>query len=103
MAEITVDNFDRRTNGRFATKSKVQIRFADKTKLCQCVNISAQGVAIATGEMNLKVDDKVELRFILNIGEITKLHSRVGIVRYVLRGITGFAMESVSPNYRRRV
>lgn len=92
MTEITVDMVERRAYPRFRTKTTVQVRSNGKSKMCQCVNMSAVGVAVETGNFGLQKGTTVELNFAVKIETLVKVHRRVGVVSYVANGITGFSM-----------
>jgi PilZ domain len=85
-------DINRRMNTRHRAKTEVRVRTKTKSKLCTCVNISVDGCAVTTDDMNLKKNEAVELTFIIRLGKVAKLHKRKAIVIYVKDSITGFLM-----------
>jgi hypothetical protein len=83
---------ERRLTTRHATKTKVYIRHNGKMYVRKACNLSAQGVAIQTNNLQLKRNDKVRLAFAINLGECVKIHFRHATVAHVSKGVTGFMM-----------
>lgn len=92
--EITVGEtfVERRLHTRHLTKSMVFIKTTERRVQCKAVNLSASGVAVKTNNLGLKVGLIVDLTFVIDLGQIKKLHRRTAAVRYVKNGITGFHM-----------
>lgn len=92
------DRPERRAAARFKSSTDVKVKLADgKSKLCRAVNLSGIGVGIYTEDMSLKLNQKVELMFIIRLGKITKLHKRLARVCHVSNGVTGFSMHPYEP------
>jgi hypothetical protein len=83
---------NRRLTPRFPAKTEVRIRIGSKSELRRCINLSAYGCAVETENMALKKKDRVEITFMIQLGKITKLHTRMATVIYVKNGITGFSL-----------
>jgi PilZ domain len=84
---------DRRLFKRFRSTTRVLITTSNKRKYCQCMNLSAQGVCVKTEDMNLTIGQVVDITFIINLGDVKKLHKRQATVKHVSNGTTGFRME----------
>jgi len=88
-----VPMIEKRLHTRHRAKTKVSVRPATgDAKMCQAVNLSANGVAVLTEGMGLKAGQLVELSFAINLGAVTKIHRREAKLVYVKNGITGFMM-----------
>ncbi len=89
---------ERRLHARHKAKTAIVIIANGKRTKCQAVNLSASGVAVQpvdkTSSLGLKVGSTAELTFVINLGDLAKLHRRVGKVAYVRNGVTGFYMEA---------
>lgn len=87
---------ERRLNFRHPTKTSVYIVTAGRPrKLCKATNLSAAGVFVETRDMGLSRGSVVELAFAINLGRITKIHRRTGIVAHVSHGGTGLVMTNL--------
>lgn len=91
------DFVEKRLQTRHKARTKVRIKDGEKSKTCECINLSSGGVAVRTEDMSLRVTSEVELTFIINLGEVAKLHRRKATVKYVKAGITGFHMVYKAP------
>lgn len=90
-------NPERRLMKRFRTETQVLVRSYDgKRKFCKATNLSGNGVCIKTNNMNLSVGQTVDITFVINLGDLKKLHKREAVVKHVTNGMTGFRMEIFS-------
>lgn len=88
---------ERRLHVRHKVRTRVHIRSigTNATKMCRATNLGANGVAILTEDMSLKIGCLCILSFAIDLGEIVKIYKRLARVVHVHNGITGFIMESI--------
>lgn len=97
MTKVTpINPTERRMYVRHRAKTNVHIKPIGCTTatMRRAANLSANGVAVVTEGMGLKIGQAVELSFSVNLGTVTKLHRRKAIVAHVTKGVTGFYMEA---------
>lgn len=83
---------ERRLHMRHRARTRVQVTAGDKRRLCRCVNLSASGALIDTGDMQLRKYQDVQLAFLIELGNIVKVHRRGATVVHVTGGKTGVHM-----------
>ena len=96
MATITpINPTERRLHVRHKAKTIVFVKAEGfpSALMRRAVNLSANGVAVATEDLGLKKGQKVELSFSINLGAVTKIHKRTAKVVHVTGGVTGFMMD----------
>lgn len=87
-----MNNIERRLHSRHRASTLVHIKAGPISKKLKAINLSAQGVAIPTNGLGLRVNQEVDLTFVIDLGKISKLHKRHARVTHVTSGITGFSM-----------
>jgi hypothetical protein len=86
---------ERRQHTRHRAKTLVYILLpTGNRRVCRAANLSATGVFLHTAGAGLKLGQRVELAFAINLGIVTKVHRRAAIVAHVSRGGTGLLMEA---------
>lgn len=93
--EITVEDVqvERRLHTRHKARTEVFVRNGSSRARCKAENLSASGVAVRTNDLGLKPGTVVELAFVINLGQVSKIHRRQATVKHVRNGITGFHMK----------
>lgn len=76
--------------------SRVKVIVGSKSKTCKIHNVSAGGLALLDVGLSLTRGTRVELRFMIPVGNgTTKIHLRYATTVYTMKGITGFAIDTV--------
>jgi hypothetical protein len=95
MTQVVEHIVNTREHVRHRCKTKVQVVVKGLApKMCQAVNLSANGVGIKTDGMGLRKGMKATLSFAIVLGAVVKIHRRIATVTHVTKGITGFTMEA---------
>jgi hypothetical protein len=84
---------DQRSEQRARTNVKVRVVYDGMAVMGTARNMSTSGVFI-TGldKLNLRVDQTCELTFAVNLGNVSKIHRRRGVVRHTDNGGVGLQM-----------
>lgn len=90
--EIRID-MDRREHPRHRTKTTVYLAMPGrKGRACWVRNLSANGVFIETGDLDLQHGQEVALTFTIQMGSVTRIHRRTAVVARVCNNGSGFRM-----------
>ena len=86
---------ERRLHTRHRARTIVYIMMPGwRRRLCKAVNLSASGVFLHTSGLGLRMGQRVDLAFAINLGTIVKVHRRSAVVAHISGGGTGLMMEA---------
>lgn len=96
--DIQIDLEDVQKNKRFHTRHRTNSRVFitppnGKRVECRAENLCANGVAIRTNNLGLTPGMVCGIAFVINLGQVLKIHKRNARVVHVTKGLTGFMMD----------